>query len=96
VDVEASQLIPTLVPVALDTSLSVVQRMRKAMGLNAPPAKLKGFKAAECKMFCDGMRTILDIRNAVSAEFGAVPVADVLQHFRDLEQQGAVTIRRKK
>ncbi|MBI4550996.1 MAG: M28 family peptidase, partial [Candidatus Latescibacteria bacterium] len=73
VDVEASQLIPTLVPVALDTSLSVVQRMRKAMGLNAPPAKLRGFKAAECKMFCDGMRTILDIRNAVSAEFGAVP-----------------------
>jgi hypothetical protein len=57
---------------------------------------LSGLIATECKNFCDGNRTVLDIRNAVSAEFGSVPVGDVMQFFYDLERQGYVHIISKK
>jgi hypothetical protein len=57
---------------------------------------LTGLIAAECKNFCDGQRTILDIQKAVSAEFGSVPVANVMQYFYELEHQGHVRILSKK
>ena len=37
----------------------------------------------------------VDIRNALAAEFGPVPLDDVTRFFRDLEKTGAYTIAQK-
>ena len=45
--------------------------------------------------FADGKRSILDIRNAVSAEFSPLKLEDVVEYFRFLEQRGFVQIIQK-
>jgi hypothetical protein len=60
----------------------------------APP--LTGYYTQEARNFADGVRSILDIRNAISAEFGPVTVDDVVRFFRDGEAAGAYTIATKK
>ena len=57
-----------------------------------PPPSLSGYYAMEARNFADGQRAILDIRNALAAEFGPVPLDDVTKFFRDLEKTGAYTI----
>ena len=57
--------------------------MRKSESSDAGPASgLTGFYALEAREFADGRRTILDIRDALSAEFGPVGSDKVLQFFR--------------
>ena len=46
----------------------------------------------EARNFADGERSILDVRNALAAEFGPVAVDDVTKFFRDLEKTGTYTI----
>ena len=46
----------------------------------------------EALNFVDGRRSILDIRDLVSAEYGALPAADLEQYFRLLERVGVVSI----
>jgi len=41
------------------------------------------------------VRSVLDIRNAISAEFGPVGVDDVVRFFRDAERAGTFTISEK-
>jgi hypothetical protein len=41
----------------------------------------------------DGRRSLSDIRDLVSAEFGSVPLAAVVEYFERLAQIGAVTLR---
>jgi hypothetical protein len=43
--------------------------------------------------FIDGKRSISDIRDAVSAEFGALPLPSVVDYFDRLAASGAITIR---
>jgi len=43
----------------------------------------------------DGTRSILDIRGAVSAEFGPVPLERVVAFFRAAEKAGTMTITEK-
>ena len=43
--------------------------------------------------FIDGKRSISDIRDAVSAEFGAVPLPAVIEYFKTLDSAGAVSVR---
>ncbi len=42
----------------------------------------------EARNFADGTRSVLEIRDAITAELGAVSVDKVTQFFRDLEQRG--------
>ena len=49
----------------------------------------------EVRNFIDGRRSILDIRNAVSAEFWPIPLPDIEQYIKILEQLGYVTIRQQ-
>ena len=44
------------------------------------------------RVFADGERSLLDIRNALAAEFGPVPLDDVTKFFRDLEKSAAYTV----
>jgi len=41
----------------------------------------------------DGRRTLSDIRDLVSAEFGAVPLLAVVEYFEKLAQAGVVSFR---
>jgi hypothetical protein len=62
----------------------------------APPQlvspTLTGYYTQEARNFADGQRSVLDIRNAISAEFGPVPVETVVNFFRNGERQGQYTI----
>ena len=62
---------------------------------NAPPPPLAGYYAMEARNFADGTRSILEIRNALAAEFGPVAVDDVVRFFRDAEKAGTFTIATK-
>jgi hypothetical protein len=54
---------------------------------------LSGYYTQEANNFADGQRSILEIRNAISAEFGPVPVENVVNYFRNLERLGTWNIR---
>jgi hypothetical protein len=43
--------------------------------------------------FVDGKRSISDIRDAVSAEFGSLPLPSVVDYFERLAKSGAITIK---
>ena len=60
----------------------------------APPT-LTGYYTMEAANFADGKRSVLDIRNAVAAEFGPVPLQTVLTYFQTLERQGTWKIATK-
>ena len=61
----------------------------------AAPPPLAGYYAMEARNFADGKHSILDVRNALAAEFGPVPVGKVVQFFRDAEKAGTFTIAEK-
>src|SRR5258708_24486455 len=58
-------------------------------------APLAGFNAMEARNFADGKRTILDIRDAVSAEFGALDASKFVEFFRQLEKTGEFALNSK-
>lgn len=47
----------------------------------------------ELANFIDGKRSISDIRDAVSAEFGALPLPSVVDYFERLAKSGAITLK---
>jgi aminopeptidase YwaD len=65
-----------------------------AAGTPGAPAAptLTGYYTQEARNFADGQRSILDIRNAIAAEFGPVPVENVVNFFRAGERAGQYTI----
>jgi hypothetical protein len=46
----------------------------------------------EALAFADGKRDLVEIRNAVSAEYGPVPADEVEEYFRFLERAGVVSL----
>ncbi len=103
--------VETPVPTAAEAAASKLMPKRKpgtpaqpqgggpgAGGQGAPATTLalSGYYAMEAGNFADGQRSILDIRNAIAAEFGPVSLDDVTRFFRDLEKTGAYTIEPKK
>jgi hypothetical protein len=55
-------------------------------------AVLGRYYGVEARHFADGSRSILDVRNAISAAFGPVALDKVVAFFRDLEESGTWTI----
>lgn len=53
---------------------------------------LPGMAGQEARAFADGKRTVLDIRDAVSAEFGPQDTAKFIAYFRQLEKSGEAEI----
>lgn len=80
----ASRLIPSLKLQSVDM-----------FGMRMRGGTIRGSAANELLCFADGKRSILEIRNAVSAEFNPLKLEDVIQHFRTLEQRGFVHITQK-
>ena len=63
-----------------------------------PPTALLKFQNSEIVIdelgnFIDGQRSISDIHDAVSAEFGPIAVPVVVDYFERLAKQGAITIK---
>jgi aminopeptidase YwaD len=61
----------------------------------APQPALPGYYAMEARNFADGARSVLEVRNAISAEFQPVELAKVLEYFRGLETTGSWTIEKR-
>ena len=95
---DAAKLIPTRV--AATPAGPAAGRAGGAGPAGAPAAPaaptLTGYYTQEARNFADGQRSILDIRNAISAEFGPVPVETVVNFFRAGERAGQYTIVVKK
>ena len=83
---DAAKLIPTRVP----SPAPAVPGAPAVTGLATPT--LTGYYTQEARNFTDGQRSILDIRNAIAAEFGPVPVESVVNFFRNGERQGQYKI----
>jgi aminopeptidase YwaD len=61
--------------------------------LGSVPLVRRGrFVAYETLNFVDGRRTLLEIRDAVSAEYGPVPASEIEQYFRFLERLEVVSL----
>ena len=56
----------------------------------SPGFPLSGNARFELVNFIDGERTVIDIRNALSAEFGPLPMAAVARYIGDLVEVGVV------
>jgi len=81
---EAAKMIPVL-----------TLKSDNIMSLFRLGGKITGSAGDELLCFTDGERSILEIRNAVSAEFYPLKIEDVIEHFKQLEKRGAVEIKEK-
>ena len=54
--------------------------------------RLMGLRDAAA-YYADGRRTVLDIAEAVAAEYGVLPAADLMAYFRAYERAGLMTVR---
>ena len=61
-----------------------------------PQLRLPRMATFEIRNFINGKRSILDIRNAVSAEYEPVPLAEVTKYIKLLEKAKFVTIEKKR
>jgi hypothetical protein len=57
--------------------------------------RLTGLGASESKAFANGKRSILDIRDHVAAEFGALDTKLFIEYFRGLEKSGDFELKSK-
>ena len=60
-----------------------------------PNALIPGTGANEARLFADGKRSILEIRDAVSAEFYPMDTAKFIEFFRELEKAGQFEVTQK-
>ena len=81
---QAAKMIPML-------TLDDMNIMQMFMG----QGKIRGNAGTELLNFCDGKRSILDLRNAVSAEFDPLKIETVIEHFQMLEKSKMVSIKNK-
>ena len=81
---EASKLIPRPKPGA--------PPQPQGFGRGGPQPAVPGTGAQEARLFADGHRSILDIRDAVSAEFFPIDAAKFIEYFRSLEKSGQFEI----
>lgn len=54
---------------------------------------LTGMGAQEARAFADGKRTVLDIADAVSSEFGAMEVKLFLDYFKEQAKNKALELK---
>jgi hypothetical protein len=87
---QASKLIPRRKPGA-----PVQQGFGGGGGRGGALMAVPGTGAQEARLFADGKRSILEIRDAVSAEFFPIEAGKFIQLFRDLEKAGQFEIVQK-
>lgn len=75
---------------AMETEASKLTPRRKQAAQPGAqrPSVLTGVTASEARAFADGHRSILDIRDAVTAEFGPQDTGKFIDFFKGLEKSG--------
>ena len=73
-----------------DEASKLIPRRKGSPAQAGPAARLPltGYTASEARAFADGKRSILDVRDAVSAEFFPQSVKSFVDFFRALEKTG--------
>lgn len=92
---EMSRLIPEDVRKPLPKEGDMMGLFARFMG---PRVRVEGIgrnQGMELRYFIDGKRSMLDIRNGVSAEYGPVPLEAVKEYFEKLEEAETITIKKK-
>lgn len=88
-----------LVPVRTDKRGSIVdyweamEKMSEKVKYSPTPLVMEA--DFELRNFIDGKRSLLEIRNAASAEYGPIPLLDVEAFMKFLEKLGMVEIKKK-
>jgi hypothetical protein len=86
--VKADTVASRKVQSSLDAAVSEMQARGES------ELRLYDFKNAAAD-YVDGQRSILDIQNAIAAEYSAIPIESVLLYFRAFEKAGVMTIMEK-
>jgi hypothetical protein len=68
---------------------------RRFFRSGVPGVKLSRGVQQELRYFVNGKRTLLEIRNGVSAEFGPVPMDQVKRFFEKLQERGDIQLVKK-
>lgn len=95
---EIEKRLSRLVPAATEkmrSTMGIWQLRAELQALNYQPAPAVMAVEGEIRAFIDGRRSILDIRDAVSAEFEPLNLEDVEKLFQAYEKLGLVAIRKK-
>ncbi len=92
-EIRLSKVVPVRKPMGGDTDPWAVMMKLRQMNLQvALPVYRAEF---ELRNFIDGKRSILDIRNAASAEYEPLPLLEVEKYFQALEKVGLVELKKK-
>jgi len=69
--------------------------LERLKGKKVPEYRLGRYEDFEIRNFVNDRRSILEIRNAVSAEFRPIPLPDVENYIRSLEMGGMVSLEKR-
>jgi len=92
-EIRLSKVVPVRKPVGEDTDPWTVMMKLRQMNLQVAVAIYRA--EFELRNFIDGKRSILDIRNAASAEYEPLPLLDVEKYFQALEKVSLVELKKK-
>lgn len=91
-EIRLSKVIPVRKPAGDDSDPWVVMMRLRQMNVQVAPDVLRA--EFEIRNFIDGRRSILDIRNAASAEYDPLPLLEVEKYFQVLEKAGLVELKK--
>jgi len=92
-ELRLSGVIPVRKPLPAETEPWAVMMKLREMNLQISPFIFQA--EFELRNFINGQRSILDIRNAASAEYNPLPLLDVEKYFQALEKAGMVELKKK-
>lgn len=92
-EVRLSKVIPVRKPLGEEGDPWMVMMRLRQMNLQVDPAIYRA--EFELRNFIDGRRSVLDIRNAASAEYEPLPLLEVEKYFQALEKAGLVELKKK-
>lgn len=92
-ELRLSRVVPVRKPAAGEGDPWMVLVRLREMNLQLSPLIYPA--EFELRNFIDGKRSILDIRNAASAEYDPLPLLEVEKYFQALEKAGMVELRKK-
>ncbi|MCR4396777.1 MAG: M28 family peptidase [Candidatus Saccharicenans sp.] len=92
-EVRLSKIVPVRKPAASEGEPWAVMMRLREMNLQLSPLIYRA--EFELRNFIDGKKSILEIRNAASAEYEPLPLLDVEKYFQALEKAGMIELKKK-
>lgn len=92
-EIRLSKIVPVRKPLPEGTEPWMVMMRLRDMNLQVAPLIYQA--EFELRNFVDGQRSVLDIRNAASAEYEPLPLLDVEKYFLAMEKAGLFELKKK-